>query len=114
MDNKGIERDFSVTPFNIRVRHWTFYFSSRFNMERFCDDYMDYTEGVKESLFRRFRCHTPSVTLILYLWYQKVERRGFRIVDERTGGVMICPKDVIILGNNLTKANCENSYLDET
>ena len=108
MNQQGIETDFSKTTFNIRIRHYTFYFSSRNNMERFADELGDRIDMLRDQYFEKFKLNTYLWAYWVVQWYRRVERRGFRIVDERNGDVMICPQEVEVNGNEIKKYKLEN------
>lgn len=77
----GIYHDLTETLYHYRVGSYKFYFSSKFNRDRFIAKYPNY---VKEQSFKfkdRFRFNLKNYDLFLFTLYSIIEKRGF-LVEE--------------------------------
>lgn len=70
-----------------------FYFSSRFNQERFMARLTANYQEHEAKFEKRYHVQLKSYTLPDILLYSQIESRGFRIVDEN-GGEATCPEQL--------------------
>lgn len=102
MDKKGIERDFGVTPFIAVIDGNEYYFSSQSNLETFCDKVASEDTEFNIAFNKRYGINVDIATLRNVMIYRKVERRGFRIVNNAKE-VMICPNQVVVIPRGIMK-----------
>ena len=58
----------------------SFYFSSEFYKEKFIKEHADFLKEETIKLKIKFRCNICFDYLILLLLYQKIEKRGFKVI----------------------------------
>lgn len=91
---RGICYDLDESPYFIRMFGLTFYFSSKVYQEKFTKEVCKYIEYQSIMLFNKFKIETDFSKFLSICYYEKVEKRGFKIVDntnknEITKGVVL-------------------------
>lgn len=79
---RGIELDFKESKFIVKFSGMTFYFSSELYMKKFRENVGNYviTENLKFQ--GRYGVNVQFKKLFAISYYKKVEKRGFRIVED--------------------------------
>lgn len=79
---KGIYLDLKESEYKISVSGLTFYFSSKFYLDKFSKNVKEY---IKEETIKINVKYKVNIDLTIYLmiaFYKKIEKRGFRIYDK--------------------------------
>ena len=78
MDNI-IYYDINESVYSFTYDKLTFYFSSKFYLEKFKRTYIDYIKNETLKLIHKYKCHIYGDEMILLSLYKNVEKRGFRV-----------------------------------
>lgn len=111
LTRNGICYNFKVTPYNVKIGRFTFYFSSQNHVDKFVSERIDYARGVNYGLSRRFKLTVNLTELCDVLFYKKVESRGFLITTDE--GEFTCP-DKLVLNGQMRKLKNSNDRLDDS
>ena len=57
-----------------------FYFSSKFYLEKFIKDHINFIRDETMKLKIKFKCNIYCDEMILLLLYKKIEKRGFKVL----------------------------------
>lgn len=60
------------------------YFSSEFNKERFLNGYENYVKEENLKIQNKYKINIIATYYLLFAYYRKIEKRGFRIVNKVT------------------------------
>lgn len=96
----GIYLDLEKSPYKVKVNGLTYYFSSDLHMLKFQDRLQETRKEIDLKLTARYRVAIRFPALADLTLYQKIETRGFLVVNER--GVKICKENLILNGGTLT------------
>ena len=85
---RGIELDLKESKFIVKVYNMTFYFSSELYMKKFAQTVENYaiTENLKFQ--GKYGVNVEFKKLFAISYYKKLEKRGFRIVEDETKTVI--------------------------
>ena len=83
----GVYHDLNKSPYKVNINEVDFYFSSKFNMERFLTSYPKEISKLTVSLSNRFNLDFDATHIGLIRSYRNVEKRGFLI---KVKGEKIC------------------------
>lgn len=77
----GIYLDLSESEYKVKKLGLTFYFSSKFYMEKFQKDVEIYTHNEILKLYNKYRVSSNFKIYLTISFYKRIEKRGFRIYD---------------------------------
>ena len=80
----GIELNLNESKYNFKFLGLVFYFSSVFYMEKFKKEVLTYLHVESIRLKNRYNINLLLNRCLAISLYKKIEKRGFRIVDEHT------------------------------
>ena len=86
---RGIYYDLNESDFTFSYDRLTFYFSSRYYLNKFKSMYVNYIKQETLKLSSRYKCIVYGDEMILLSLYKNIEKRGFRVeykgksIDER-------------------------------
>lgn len=72
--------------FFIDVGKCRIYFSSEFNKKRFSNNYKNYINEENAKLENKYHVKIVANYYLLFAFYKKIEKRGFRIENNITNG----------------------------
>ena len=78
MNNK-VYNDITLSPYKLKIKDYTFIFSSIFLREKYERLYKDFVKNEVLKINARYSSNVVLEDLFLLLLYYKVERRGFRV-----------------------------------
>lgn len=113
MTKNGIEYNLSLSDFNAVYYGLVFYFSSRSNMERFCETIDDAIEKRSKDFYDKYKMFVSNMQFLAILHYRFVERRGFYITDLE-GEFYKCPQEMMVTGKINKKKLLEKPLYSET
>ena len=90
---RGVFNNLAESFYRVEMHGVRFYFSSRFNQQRFMARLQENRKIQAERFERRYHVRMTNYTLADILLYRSIEKRGFRIVDEM-GGEATCPEQL--------------------
>ena len=85
------------SAFFIDVGKCRIYFSSEFNKSRFLKNYKNYIDEENAKLENKYHVKIVANYYLLFAFYKKIEKRGFRVVEKETNRKL--GKDYIIESN---------------
>lgn len=71
--------ELSNSPFNFKISHFLFVFSSKLYLDKFKETYEDYIKKENLKFVVRYKGIIDSSDLLLLTLYQKIEKRGFKV-----------------------------------
>lgn len=77
----GIYLDLNESDYKVKKLGLTFYFSSKFYMEKFEKEVEIYTHNEMLKLFNKYRVTSNFKIFLTISFYKRIEKRGFRIFD---------------------------------
>lgn len=82
-----------------------YYFSSRFNEEKFKNNVADYVFENNSKIVNRYKINIDMVDYFVLCYYKDIESRGYKIKDLKSDELLIDSKDInlyfkTILGRN--------------
>lgn len=77
----GIYLDLRESEYKVKKLGLTFYFSSKFYMEKFKNNVEYYMHNETLKLYNKYHVTFNFKIFLAISYYKKVEKRGFRIVD---------------------------------
>lgn len=77
----GIYLDLTESEYKVKKLGLTFYFSSKFYMEKFEKEVETFTHNEMLKLYNKYRVSSNLKIFLTISFYKKVEKRGFRIYD---------------------------------
>lgn len=80
-----VYNDINKSTFYVDVEKCRIYFSSEFNKHRFLKDYRMYIEDETKKLEKKYHVRIRPNYYLLFAFYKKIEKRGFRIENNITG-----------------------------
>lgn len=81
---RGIYLNLNESEYKFTFNALTFYFSSKFYKEKFINEFQNYIKKENEKNFIKYKINCSNDIYYLISFYKKVEKRGFRIIDENT------------------------------
>ena len=79
-----VYNDISKSDFNFEYGGLIFYFSSEFNKRRFIDGHKNYIDDETNKLENKYHTTIMRNRELAVAFYKKIEKRGFRVLDEMT------------------------------
>ena len=77
----GIYLDLHESEYKIKKLGLTFFFSSKFYMEKFQKEVEIYTHNEMLKLYNKYHVSSNFKIYLTIAFYKKIEKRGFRIYD---------------------------------
>ena len=81
LNANGICYDLANSPYTFTRLGYVFCFSSPLHLKRFKDAYSEREKWACDSLSRRFRCELDARLLADFQLYEKIETRGYCVID---------------------------------
>lgn len=75
-----IYNDLNDSDYTFQYNNLTFYFSSRFYLEKFKNSFIEFLKTENDKLNIKFMGKIKCDEMILILLYKKIEKRGFKIL----------------------------------
>ena len=79
-----IYNDINESEYKITYDKLTFYFSSKFYLEKFTREYSNFIKDETMKFKIKYKCNTYIDEMLLLLLYKKIEKRGFRVLYNDT------------------------------
>ena len=83
-----VYNDINDSKFFVDVGKARVYFSSEFNKQRFMKNYINYIEDETKKLENKYHVKIGANYYLLFAFYKRIEKRGFRIENNITGSRM--------------------------
>jgi YHS domain-containing protein len=99
----GIYLDFTQSPYRFTVDNNTYVFSSDLHLVKFQNQYRLHREELSLKLKSRFQIDVKLTSLADMVLYQKIEKRGFLVVDGK--GNKLCKENLIFVGERAISKN---------
>jgi YHS domain-containing protein len=96
----GIYLDLTKSPYKVTTNGMTFYFSSDLHMLKFEDRLHESRQEIDLKLTSRFRVAVKFPALADLTLYQKIETRGFLVINDK--GIKLCRENLILNGGTAT------------
>ena len=80
-----VYNDINDSNYCVELDKLKIYFSSEFNKERFLKGYEDYVKEENLKIQNKYKINIIANYYLLFAYYRKIEKRGFRIVNKVTG-----------------------------
>lgn len=77
----GIYLDLTESDYKVKKLGLTFYFSSKFYMEKFKKEVETFTHNEMLKLYNKYRVSSNLKIFLTISFYKRVEKRGFRIYN---------------------------------
>ena len=77
---KRVEYDINKSEYYFRINKLTFFFSSKFNKQRYEYGFMDYVNEETNKIKAKYNVDINLVNYLLVAYYKKIEKRGFKIL----------------------------------
>jgi len=107
LSRNNIAYDFHVSPHRLEVPYedqtLCYVFSSDLYKRNFYDRHLENREKISESLTKRFGFNVEHELLCDLKLYSSIEKRGFLIIEERTGQEFLWLDNLTLDGGRLTK-----------
>lgn len=100
---RGVYYDLSETEYIKNVFYFSFCFSSKFLMKKFEDDYYSITKQLEYKFVKKYEIPFDLKMYMAFVLYKDIERRGYRVINNRTGDVYTCPESIKFVGEIKTK-----------
>lgn len=85
---RGIELDLKESKFFVKIYNMTFYFSSELYMKKFAQTVESYVVTENLKFQGKYGVNVEFKKLFAISHYKKLEKRGFRIVEDKTKTVI--------------------------
>ena len=79
-----IYNDINESEYKITYDKLTFYFSSKFYLEKFTREYSNFIKDETMKFKIKYKCNADIDEMLLLLLYKKIEKRGFRVLYNDT------------------------------
>lgn len=80
-----VYNDINESTYFITIGNAKIYFSSEFNLERFEKGYDNFIKEEVNKLKNRYHVNIQMNYYLLFAYYKRIEKRGFRIENSITG-----------------------------
>lgn len=67
------------SPFFLRINDFMFYFTSKFYMEKFKNEYVSYIRSETLKLNIKYKMIVDADEMLLLSFYKQIEKRGFKV-----------------------------------
>lgn len=79
-----VYNDINESEYKITYDKLTFYFSSKFYLEKFTREYSNFIKDETMKFKIKYKCNAYIDEMLLLLLYKKIEKRGFRVLYNDT------------------------------
>ena len=79
-----IYNDINESEYKFTYDRLTFYFSSKFYLEKFTREYSEFIKDETMKFKIKYKCNAYIDEMLLLLLYKKIEKRGFRVLYNDT------------------------------
>ena len=79
---RGIVYKLKDSDYKYNYKGLSFYFSSKFYLDKFVNNVENYVENEILKFENRYKVQIGLEILLCIAYYKRIEKRGFRIVDE--------------------------------
>lgn len=100
----GIYHNIKESDYSFSTENFTFFFSSQFYKRKFIEKYLEHREDINYFLKARFGVEVDLPDYADFILYQKIEKRGYRVQDNKRG-VEIWENQAKLSGEMRTKRN---------
>lgn len=80
-----VYNDINDSNYCVEIDKIKLYFSSEFNKERFLKGYEEYVKEENLKIQNKYKINIIANYYLLFAFYKKIEKRGFRIINKVTG-----------------------------
>lgn len=80
LTRNGIELDIEKSKYKFSYKGLTFYFSSRFYMNKFSREIQYYIDNETKKIYNKFKIKADFTIYLSIALYKKIEKRGFKIM----------------------------------
>ncbi len=80
-----VYNDINDSNYCVEIDKIKIYFSSEFNKERFLKGYEEYVKEENLKIQNKYKINIIANYYLLFAYYKKIEKRGFRIINKVTG-----------------------------
>lgn len=80
-----VYNDINDSNYYVELDKLRIYFSSEFNKDRFLKGYSEYVKEENLKIQNKYKININANYYLLFSYYRKIEKRGFRIVNRITG-----------------------------
>jgi hypothetical protein len=98
----GVIYDLNKSPYFLTIDGRTFYFSSELHKKKFSMKLLENRKNINYSLTMRFNVNIEYNLLCDIILYQKIESRGFRVIE---GGTELCLNRLVLDGQTAKNKN---------
>lgn len=84
MTKNGIEFNLNKSNYKILKGEFTFYFSSKFYLEKFINEVDEYVENESRKIGAKYKVDIDLINYFMVAFYSKIEKRGFLIKHNST------------------------------
>lgn len=81
----GIELDLPESEYRIKIKDYIFYFSSNFYLENFSNNLKNFVKLEEAKIKNKYKFFIDLELYLTFVFYKKIEKRGFYIIDAKTG-----------------------------
>ena len=75
-----VYNDINESEYTFNYDKLTFYFSSKFYLEKFTREYSTFLKDEKMKFKIRYKCNIYFDEMLLLLLYKRIEKRGFKVL----------------------------------
>ena len=75
-----VEYDLNNSNFITKLDNWVYYFSSKFNQDRFLNGYYEFITSELNKLYARYHVKIDIHEYLTLVYYKKIEKRGFKVL----------------------------------
>ena len=91
---KRVEYDINKSDYYFKINKLTFFFSSKFNKQRFELGFIDYVNEETSKLKAKYKVNLIMSDYLLVAFYKKIEKRGFKVLTyDDNDDIIELPKD---------------------
>ena len=91
---KRVEYNINKSEYYFRINKLTFFFSSKFNKNRFESGFIDYVNDETNKLKAKYKVNINLSDYLMVAYYKKIEKRGFKILTyDSNDDIMELSKD---------------------
>ena len=80
-----VYNDINDSNYCVELDKIKIYFSSEFNKERFLSGYESYIKEENLKIQNKYKVNIIANYYLLFSYYKRIEKRGFRIINKITG-----------------------------
>lgn len=84
MTKNGIEFNLNKSNYKYKRGDITFYFSSKFYLDKFANNVNDYVEMESRKINAKYKVDINLILYFMVAFYKKIEKRGFLIKNGNT------------------------------